>query len=96
MEATIQDTFESLLNMHAPRKINKVRNEFTPWLTSTVRDFIAASTLRKLAQTRPKFSTTWAWARPRLTWPRFRVGLGLGSAPICIVRIETWAEPCFD
>ena len=38
MVATFQDAFESFLNMNVPRKTNKVRNEFSPWLSSSVRD----------------------------------------------------------
>ena len=37
MAKTFQETFETLLNLHAPLKVKKVRSEFAPWLTSSVR-----------------------------------------------------------
>ena len=52
MVATSQDVFESLLNMHAPRKINKVRNEFASWLTSSVRDIMTKRDKMKKAATK--------------------------------------------
>ena len=38
--------------MHTPRKINNVRNEFTPWLTSSIRDIITRRDTMKKASTK--------------------------------------------
>ena len=43
MVTTFQEIFESLLNVHAPLKVKKLRNEFIPWLTSSVRDLGAVA-----------------------------------------------------
>ena len=52
MVAICQDVFESLLNMHAPYKINKISNEFTPWLTSSVGDIMTKRDKMKKAATK--------------------------------------------
>ena len=40
MVITFQEIFESRLNVFAPLKVKKLRNEFAPWLTSSVRDLM--------------------------------------------------------
>ena len=37
MAGTFQEIFESLLNIHAPIKKRRVRSEFAPWLTPSLR-----------------------------------------------------------
>ena len=51
MVATFQDVFDSLLDMHAPLKLKKLRNEFTPCLTRSVKDLMANRDKRKKAAT---------------------------------------------
>ena len=38
--AAVHDVFDSLLDMHAPLKLKKLRNQFKPWLTRSVRDLM--------------------------------------------------------
>ena len=54
MVTTFQEIFESLLNVHAPLKVKKVRNEFAPWLTSSVRDLMTKrDRMKKAAKKNP-------------------------------------------
>ena len=52
MAATFHDVFDSLLDMHAPLKLKKLRNEFTPWLTRSLRDLTAKRDKMKKAATK--------------------------------------------
>ena len=52
MVTTFQEIFESLLNVHAPLKVKRLRNEFAPWLTSSVRDLMTKRDRMKKAATK--------------------------------------------
>ena len=40
MAATFQETFESILNLHAPVKKKRVRSQFAPWLTVSLKNLM--------------------------------------------------------
>ena len=40
MAATFQEVFESILDLHAPLRRKRVRNEFAPWLTPSLRNLM--------------------------------------------------------
>ena len=40
MTATFQETFESILNLHAPAKKKRVRSQFPPWLTVSLKNLM--------------------------------------------------------
>ena len=61
MVTTFQEIFESLLNVHAPLKVKQLRNEFAPWLTSSVRDLMTKRDRMKKAATK----------NPHL-WPNYK------------------------
>ena len=55
MVATFSYVFESLLNTHAPLRLKNLRDEFTPWLTSSLRDLMTKRDKMKKAATRRPF-----------------------------------------
>ena len=40
MAATFQGIFESILDVHAPVRKTRIRNQFTPWLTASLKSRI--------------------------------------------------------
>ena len=38
MAATFQEIFESILNLHAPIKMNRVHSQVTPWLNVSLKN----------------------------------------------------------
>ena len=40
MAATFQDVFESVLNLHAPLRKKRVRSEYAPWLSASLKNLI--------------------------------------------------------
>ena len=40
MAATFQETFESILNLHAPVKKKRIRSQFAPWLTVSLKNLM--------------------------------------------------------
>ena len=61
MVTTFQEVFESLLNVHAPLKVKKLRNEFAPWLNTSVRDLMTKTDrMKKVATKNP------------LLWPNYK------------------------
>ena len=61
MVTTFQEILESLLNVHAPLRVKKLRNEFAPWLTSSVRDLMTKRDRMKKAATKNP-----------LLWPNYK------------------------
>ena len=54
MVTTFLEIFESLLNVHALLKVKKLRNEFAPWLTSSVTDLMTKrDRMKKAAEKNP-------------------------------------------
>ena len=55
MANTFQEIFESIFNIHAPIKRRKIRSEFAPWLTPSIRKSIATrDRLKKIATKNPE------------------------------------------
>lgn len=68
MADTFQETFESLLNAHAPIKRRRVRSEFAPWLTPNPRKSIdARDRHKKIAVKSPEICSAYTRQRNRVT-----------------------------
>ena len=52
MATTFQAVFDSQLDMHVSLKLKELRNEFPPWLTRSVRDYMAKRDKMKKASTK--------------------------------------------
>ena len=52
MVTTFQEILESLLNVHAPLRVKRLRNELAPWLTSSVRDLMTKRDRMRKAATK--------------------------------------------
>ena len=62
MASTFQEIFEHLLNLHAPLKKRKVKNEYAPWITSDIkRSMEERNKMKKLALKDPNL------------WPRYKI-----------------------
>ena len=68
MAGTLQEIFESLLNVHAPIKRRRVRSEFAPWLTPNLRKSIdARDRHKKIAVKSPEIWSVHTRQRNRVT-----------------------------
>ena len=66
--AVFQEIYESLLNIHAPLKVKKVRDKFAPWLTRPVRNLMMEKDkLKKAAKKDPNLWSTYKKMRNKAT-----------------------------
>ena len=68
MANTLKEIFESILNVHAPIKRRRVRSEFTPWLTPSLRKSMTTrDMLKKIATRSPEMWFLYTKQHNRLT-----------------------------
>ena len=68
MANTFQEIFESILNVHAPIKRRRVRSDFAPWLTPSIRKSMAIrDRLKKIAAKNPEMWSLYTKQRNRVT-----------------------------
>ena len=68
MAGTFQTICESLLNIHAPIKKRRVRSEFAPWLTPSLRKSMETrDSLKKIATKSPEMWSTYTKQRNKVT-----------------------------
>ena len=68
MAGTFQEIFESLLNIHAPIKKRRVRSEFAPWLTPSIRKSMETrDRLKKIAAKSPEIWSAYSKQRNKVT-----------------------------
>ena len=68
MANTFQETFESILNVHDPIKRRRIRSEFSPWLTPSIRKSMATrDRLKKIATKNPEMWSFYPKQRNRVT-----------------------------
>ena len=58
MASAFQETFELILDMHAPLKIRRVRGDYAPWLNQSIRNLMRERDLAKRAAER--FPEKWS------------------------------------
>ena len=68
MANTFQEIFESILNVHDPIKRRRIRSEFSPWLTPSIRKSMATrDRLKKIATKNPEMWSLYTKQRNRVT-----------------------------
>ena len=68
MANTFQELFESILTIHAPIKRRRIRSEFAPWLTPSIRKSMATrDRLKKIATKNPEMWCLYTKQRNRVT-----------------------------
>ena len=61
MAATFQDVFESVLNLHAPIRKKRVRSEYAPWVSASLRNLMKErDETKQIAEGQPE------------KWPKYR------------------------
>ena len=74
MAATFQDVFESVLNLHAPLRKKRVRSEYAPWLSASLRNLMKErDKAKQIAEGQPEM-----W--PKYRQPRNQVTKGIRIA----------------
>ena len=68
MAGTFQEIFEPLLDIHAPIKKRRVRSEFAPWLTQSLRKSMETrDRLKKIAAKSPEMWSAYSKQRNKVT-----------------------------
>ena len=68
MAATFQDVFESILNLHAPLRKTRVRREYAPWLSASLRNLMKErDKAKQMAKGQPEMWPTYRQLRNRVT-----------------------------
>ena len=68
MAATFQEFFESILDVHAPLRKKRIHNQFTPWLTASLKGLMMKSdVLKKEAVKSPEKWTSYRKLRNKVT-----------------------------
>ena len=68
MATTSQEVFESILDLNAPLKIKRVRSEFAPWLTPSLRNsMFERDRLKVQAEKSPEVWSTYKRKRNQVT-----------------------------
>ncbi len=68
MAATFQDIFESILDIHAPLRKKRVRSEYAPWLSASLKNLMnERDRFKKLAERQPEMWPKYRQMRNRVT-----------------------------
>ena len=68
MAATFQEIFESILDAHAPLRKKRIRNQFTPWLTVSLKGLmVKRDVLKKEAVKSPEMWPAYRKLRNKVT-----------------------------